>query len=87
MEENISVEAEKCYTNSRNETFRSVICHVFLHLRRIFVYGGVSCQGHLAATGTITAPALEFSRASTYDASLQVRSDSDTLWGSTLQLS
>jgi hypothetical protein len=42
---------------------------------------------HLAATATITAPALEFSRASTYDASLQVRSDSDTLWGSTLQLS
>jgi len=42
-------------------------------------------KGYLA--GTITAPALEFSRASTYDASLQVRSDSDTLWGTTLQLS
>ena len=42
-------------------------------------------KGYLA--GTIVAPALEFYRASTYDASLQVRSDSDTLWGSTLQLS
>jgi hypothetical protein len=76
MEENISVEAEKCGTQlaERHIPQRHLPCSFIsgedFCVRRSFMSRADEGERvwHLAATGTITAPALEFSRASTYDA-------------------
>ena len=62
MEENISVEAGKCYTHWLNQTFRSVIRRVLFlrgrqvlpHLGKQFFVPGRHVRGEFLCTGRVS---------------------------------